>query len=127
MARLDHRSLGGALPALLLVLVAACGQAGPAPEAFRCDWSEVRGGEATGNLADPDLAGVWLTAPGSDDVTTTLNEDGTFTWENRSLDACATGPWTTDTSHVNLTQLRGGPRPREGPGRRVDGPASSAR
>jgi len=35
--------------------------------------------------------------------------------------------FTSDTSHVNLTQLREEPRPRGGPGRRACGPASSAR
>ena len=105
MVKLDHRRLAG----VILVLIAACGNAGPAPEGepsagpFRCHSSEAGGGDDAGNLADSDAAGVWLTAPGFDDVTMTLKADGTYTWDNRTIDGCATGTWMADGTRLTFT------------------------
>jgi hypothetical protein len=44
------------------------------------------------------LAGTWVTASGYEDVTMVLQEDGTFTWDNRTLRSQATGTWAADAS-----------------------------
>jgi len=88
------RAMNRAGGLLVLLFVASCGEA--APTSSKCQWGEVVSEDNAGNVASSGLAGVWLTAPGFDDVTMTLKADGTFTWENRSLDACASGTWTAD-------------------------------
>ena len=67
-------------------------------------------GEDAGNVTSsvsagvtsPGLAGVWVTAPGFDDVAMTLKEDGTFTWDNRSLGASTAGTWTADATTLTF-------------------------
>jgi hypothetical protein len=49
------------------------------------------------------LAGTWVTASGYDDVTMVLREDGSFTWDNRTLNARATGTWTADATTLTFT------------------------
>lgn len=93
---------------LVLLLAASCGQASTAPEAgapptgSKCHSSEVGSGDDAGNFPGSGLAGVWLTAPGFDDVTMTLKEDGTFTWYNRSIPICDTGTWTADETTITF-------------------------
>jgi hypothetical protein len=52
-----------------------------------------------------DVTGTWVTVPGYDDVTLSLEEDGTFTWENRSLGAFgkSSGTWTAYATTLTFT------------------------
>lgn len=75
--------------AVLLAVGASCGEdAG----------NNATSSGATGSTSSS-LPGTWLTAPGFDDVTMTLDEDGTFAWENRNLGALGktSGTWAADT------------------------------
>ena len=94
------RAMNRAGGLLVLLFVASCGEA--APTSSKCQWGEVVSEDNAGNVASSGLAGVWLTAPGFDDVTMTLKEDGTFTWDNRSLDSCDTGTWTADVTTITF-------------------------
>lgn len=51
------------------------------------------------------LTGTWVTVPGYDDVTLSLEEDGTFAWDNRSLGAFGktSGTWTADATTLTFT------------------------
>jgi len=84
-----------AVAALLLAVGASCG--------------EDADSSATSSAADAStsssLAGTWQTVPGFDDVTMTLDENGTFDWENRSLGALGktSGTWTADANTLTFT------------------------
>jgi hypothetical protein len=78
---------GLAVGALLMTVGVACGE----------DAGDVTSPGATSPGATSSaLAGTWVTASGYDDVTMVLREDGSFTWDNRTLNARATGTWTAD-------------------------------
>jgi hypothetical protein len=83
-------------PLLVPLLVAACGQS---PKGLECH--PIEAGNA-GNPARSELVGVWLTAPGYDDVKMTLNADGTFTWENRRVSICDRGTWLADDTTLTF-------------------------
>lgn len=81
--------------ALLLGVVASCGEdAG----------NNATSSGATGSTSSS-LPGTWLTVPGFDDVQMTLDEDGTFAWENRNLGALGktSGTWTADANTLTFT------------------------
>lgn len=84
---------------LVLLLVASCRQS---QTGFDCHSRKVGSVDEAGNVAMSDLAGIWLTTPGFDDVKMTLEEDGTFTWENRRVPICDTGTWTADGTRLTF-------------------------
>jgi len=59
-------------------------------------------GASSPGATSPALAGTWVTASGYDDVTVVFREDGTFTWDNRTLHAGATGTWTADATTLTF-------------------------
>jgi hypothetical protein len=82
------------LGALLMAVLVSCGE----------DARNNAAGSVTAGSTNPDLVGVWVTVPGFDDVTLMLEEDGTFTWENRSLAAPrTTGTWAADATRFTYT------------------------
>jgi len=82
-----------AVGALLMTVGVACGE----------DMGDVTSPGATSSgAASSGLAGTWVTAPGFDDVTMVLGEDGAFTWDNRTLESRATGTWTADATTLTF-------------------------
>jgi len=63
----------------------------------------IRSGATSPGATSSALAGTWVTAPGFDDVTMVLREDGSFTWDNRTLNAGTTGTWTADATTLTFT------------------------
>jgi hypothetical protein len=81
--------------ALLLALGVSCGgDAG----------NNVTSSMATGS-ANSSLQGKWLTVTGFDEVTMTLDEAGTFSWENQDLGALGktSGTWTAEANTLTFT------------------------
>ncbi|MGH2577136.1 MAG: hypothetical protein ACRDG9_05200, partial [Actinomycetota bacterium] len=67
------------------------------------------GSADAGNLARSELVGVWVAAPGYDDVKVTLNANGSFTWENRSIPICDRGTWSADDRTLTFVMAEDDP------------------
>ena len=85
---------GLAAGALLMAVGVACGEDAD---------NVIRSSATSPGATSSALAGTWVTAPGFDDVTMVLQEDGAFTWDNRTLNARTTGTWTADATTLTFT------------------------